>query len=217
MTDNPTGPALTQFDRPDWWQQQHHLDGDRLVAGVDEVGRGAIFGPVVAAAVLVPITAIATLRTLGVKDSKTLSPRQRETIFTQLSNGSTAYHISFADVPTIDQLNIRRASLLAMERSLRRLPTVPAHVLVDGRDSIPGLAMPQTSVIQGDARSALIGAASILAKVWRDHLIVRLAARFPGYDLASNKGYGTAKHRQGLQTFGTTPLHRPLFCRKILA
>jgi len=208
--------ALTDFDRPLWWQQQHQLRGDRLVAGVDEVGRGALFGPVVAAAVVLPITAIASLRTLGVKDSKKLSPRQRENLADQLPTLITAYHISFADVPTIDQCNIRQASLLAMGRSIAGLSPMPAHLLVDGRDRIPGLTLPQTTVIQGDSHSALIGAASILAKVWRDRLIIRLAHRFPGYDLANNKGYGTAKHRQGLQHLGTTPLHRALFCRKIL-
>jgi len=208
--------ALSDFDRQEWWYQQHHLDGDRLVAGVDEVGRGALFGPVVAAAVLVPITAIASLRTLGVKDSKKLSFQQRESLAEHLTQ-LTTYYISFADVPTIDQRNIRQASLLAMGRSIAGLPTVPAHLLVDGRDPIPGLTLPKTTVIQGDTHSALIGAASILAKVWRDRLIIRLASRFPGYDLANNKGYGTAKHRQGLQKLGKTPLHRALFCRKILA
>ncbi len=216
MTLDPNNNGLTDFDRQAWWQQQHHLNGDRLVAGVDEVGRGALFGPVVAAAVLLPITAIGNLRTLGVKDSKQISQNQRESLAEHLAT-LTAYHISFADVPTIDQRNIRQASLLAMGRSVAGLPTVPTHLLVDGRDQIPGLKIPQTSVIQGDTHSALIGAASILAKVWRDRLIIRLASRFPGYDLANNKGYGTAKHRQGLRELGKTPLHRTLFCRKILA
>ncbi|MEY2983973.1 MAG: Ribonuclease [Cyanobacteriota bacterium] len=208
--------GLRGIDHPDWWLQHHQLGGDRLVAGVDEVGRGAIFGPVVAAAVLLPITAIAQLRSLGVKDSKKLSSSQRETLVVSLSTTLTAYHISFADVPTIDKQNIRQASLLAMARSIRGLPTCPAHLLVDGRDPLPGLPIPQTAVIQGDSHSAIIGAASILAKVWRDRLIVRLATRFPGYDLANNKGYGTARHRQGLRQLGKTPLHRTLFCRKIL-
>lgn len=212
-----TDPVLSCWDNPPWWQQTHQLDGDRLVAGVDEVGRGALFGPVVAAAVVMPLAEIAGLRSLGVKDSKALSQRQRESLAQNLPAHGMVYHVSFADVPAIDQLNIRQASLLAMQRSLAGLSLTPAHVLVDGRDLIPGLDIPQTAVIQGDRQSALIGAASILAKVWRDRLIVRLAARFPGYDLAKNKGYGTAKHRQGLLQLGQTPLHRSQFCRKILA
>jgi ribonuclease HII len=217
MNLDPDPNMLTDFDRQDWWLSQHHFNGDRLVAGVDEVGRGAIFGPVVAAAVVLPVAAIASLRPLGVRDSKKLSPRQRENLAGQLLGILTTYHISFSDVPTIDRDNIRQASLLAMGRSIAGLSISPDYLLVDGRDFIPGLTIPQTAVIKGDTHSALIGAASILAKVWRDRLIIRLASRYPGYDLANNKGYGTPKHRQGLQQLGKTPLHRALFCRKILA
>ncbi len=186
------------------------------MAGVDEVGRGALFGPVVAAAVLLPIGAIPKLRQLGVRDSKKLSPRRREELARQLPHYLMAHHVSFADVPTIDGTNIRRASLLAMERSIQRLGIVPDCILVDGRDTMANLPYPQLAITQGDNYSGLIGAASILAKVWRDNLIIRLAQRFPGYDLASNKGYGTVKHRQGLRLLGKTPLHREIFCRKTL-
>ncbi|QUS62326.1 ribonuclease HII [Synechocystis sp. PCC 7339] len=188
------------------------------MAGVDEVGRGALFGPVVAAAVLVPIEAINQLQALGVKDSKKLSPQRRVQFAQVLPPYLHSHGISFADVPTIDRINIRQASLLAMERAVQKLPVMPAYVLVDGRDTLtlPHIASAQMAITGGDDKSLLIGAASILAKVWRDSLITRLAERFPGYDLASNKGYGTAKHRLGLRQYGTTPLHRPLFCRKII-
>lgn len=208
-------PSSDYNDRQ-WWQESQGLGGDRLVAGVDEVGRGALFGPVVAAAVLVPIEAINQLQALGVKDSKQLSPQHRSQLAQALPDYVHSYGISFADVPTINRVNIRQASLLAMERAVQKLPVMPAWVLVDGRDTLPHIAMAQMAVTGGDRKSLLISAASILAKVWRDTLITRLAERFPGYDLASNKGYGTAKHRQGLRQYGTTPLHRPLFCRKII-
>lgn len=204
------------YDDPEWWENKYSLPGDRLVAGVDEVGRGALFGPVVAAAVVLPVENIPKLRELGIKDSKKLSPKRREDLVQQLPNYLTAYHVSFANVPTIDEINIRRASLLAMERAIQRLNTIPSWVLVDGRDTLPNLPYSQLAITQGDVHSALVGAASILAKVWRDRLIIRLAKRFPGYDLASNKGYGTPKHRQGLRTLGKTPLHREIFCRKAL-
>lgn len=206
----------TDYNDRQWWQESQGLGGDRLVAGVDEVGRGALFGPVVAAAVLVPIEAINQLQTLGVKDSKQLSPQRRTHLAEELPKHLHSYSISFADVPTIERVNIRQASLLAMERAVQKLPVMPTYLLVDGRDTLPHIAMAQMAVTGGDRKSLLIGAASILAKVWRDSLITRLAERFPGYDLASNKGYGTAKHRQGLKTLGVTPLHRPLFCRKII-
>ncbi|MBD2652927.1 MULTISPECIES: ribonuclease HII [Synechocystis] len=186
------------------------------MAGVDEVGRGALFGPVVAAAVLVPIEAIDQLQALGVKDSKKLSPQRRAQLAQALPPYLHSYGISFADVPTIERINIRQASLLAMERAVQKLPVMPAYVLVDGRDRLPRIVSAQMAITGGDGKSLLIGAASILAKVWRDSLITRLAERFPHYDLASNKGYGTANHRQGLRQYGATPLHRPLFCRKII-
>jgi ribonuclease HII len=208
-------PSSDYNDRQ-WWQESQGLGGDRLVAGVDEVGRGALFGPVVAAAVLMPIEAISQLQALGVKDSKQLSPQRRTHLAGELPNHLHSYGISFADVPTIERVNIRQASLLAMERAVQKLPVMPAYVLVDGRDTLPHIAMAQMAVTGGDRKSLLIGAASILAKVWRDSLITRLAERFPDYDLANNKGYGTAKHRHGLQQCGTTPLHRQLFCRKII-
>ena len=206
---------LTQWDYPETWHQ-YQLDPQILVAGVDEVGRGALFGPVVTAAVAMPIAAIGQLRQLGVRDSKQLSPRQRQALAMQIPPLVSAWHISFADVPTINRINIRQASLLAMHRAVVRLTPTPQHVLIDGQDSLPELHVAQTAVIQGDKHSALIGAASILAKVWRDRRIVQMAKTFPDYELERNKGYGTAAHRQAIQERGVTPLHREKFCLKIL-
>jgi len=187
----------------------------KTLAGVDEVGRGALFGPVVAAAVIVPVSLIPTLRKLGVEDSKQLSACRRQALVSPIRELVLAWHISFADVPTIETLNIRQASLLAMKRALLGLNHYPDWCLVDGRDGVPDLPFPQTALIGGDRRSPVIGAASILAKVWRDNLMERLGDRFLGYDLKSNKGYGTLKHRQALASLGLTCLHRRHFCRKI--
>lgn len=190
---------------------------DLLIAGVDEVGRGALFGPVVAAAIAVPFSSISQLTPLGIKDSKQLSPKRRQALVSLIKQHAIAWHISYATVEEIAAINIRQASLLAMKRCLLKLPVSPHHCLIDGRDPIPDLGLSQTPIIKGDQRSPLIAAASILAKVWRDELITRISARYPVYDLATNKGYGTQKHRLALQQYGLTPLHRAVFCRKIMA
>ena len=188
-----------------------------LLAGVDEVGRGCLFGPVVAAAVLVHPETLTALVSLGVKDSKQLSAHQRQTLVPLIQGAVLGYGIGLATVTEIEQLNIRRASLLAMKRALWKLPHSPDRCLIDGRDRIPDLPWEQETVIRGDQSSPAIAAASILGKVWRDELLQRLARKYPDYDLANNKGYGTAKHRQALQQFGLTRFHRPLFCRKSLS
>lgn len=189
---------------------------DVWLAGVDEVGRGALCGPVVAAAVVMPARDLDSLGQIGVRDSKQLSPQRRQQLVTAIKVLVPGWHISFASVPEIERFNIRQASLLAMARALDRLPLAPDHCWVDGRDPIPQYLRPQTPLIRGDQQSPLIGAASILAKVWRDALMSRLSQRFPGYDLAANKGYATANHRRAIQDLGLTPLHRRQFCRRIL-
>jgi ribonuclease HII len=184
---------------------------DTLVAGVDEVGRGCLFGPVVAAAFLVPCAQIPALVSLGVRDSKLLSPQKRQTIAQQLQGLGGIYRIGYAKAAEIDRLNILQASLLAMRRALVKLPQTPDLCLVDGRETIPNLAFPQYALIKGDRRSPLIAAASILAKVWRDELLGRFAQIYPEYDLGRNKGYGTAKHLCALQEYGISPQHRQSF------
>jgi len=185
------------------------------IAGVDEVGRGCLFGPVVAAAVILPVAAVESLVVAGVTDSKKLSATQRSHLAEQIRAVAIAYQIGIASVQEIDRLNILQASLLAMKRAIARLAVQPDFCWVDGNQKIPHLLIPQQTLVKGDEKSLAIGAASILAKVWRDRLMVRLAARYPGYDIASNKGYGTAKHRAGLQQLGITSQHRQSFspCR----
>ncbi|NJK58101.1 MAG: ribonuclease HII [Pleurocapsa sp. SU_5_0] len=184
---------------------------DTLIAGVDEVGRGALFGSVVAAAVVLPLWAIPQLIALGVKDSKKLSPVKRQKLIQPIQNLVTSWQISFATVAEIDKLNILQASLLAMRRSVLNLPITPDICLIDGNFPIPNLSLTQKTVIKGDLRSPVIAAASILAKVWRDELITDLAHHYPEYDLACNKGYPTARHRLAIAQQGITPEHRRSF------
>ena len=180
------------------------------MAGVDEVGRGALFGPVVAAAVILPAAAIAPLTAAGVTDSKRLTSSNRQQL--DLRIRQLAYcAVGLASAYEIDRINILQASLLAMRRAIARLSPPPQLCLVDGNQRIPDLPMAQQTVVKGDQSVLAIAAASIVAKVWRDALIVRLARRYPGYDLASNKGYGSVKHRAGIANFGVCRQHRKSF------
>ncbi len=179
-------------------------------AGVDEVGRGALFGPVVAAAVIVPEVAIASLTTAGVADSKTLSAKKRESLAVEIRR-LTSVGIGLATAYEIDRINILQASLLAMRRAIFQLSPLPNYCLIDGNQRIPDLPIEQKTIIKGDRSVLAIAAASIIAKVWRDKLIIRLDRRYPGYDLASNKGYGSAKHRSGIALHGISRQHRQSF------
>ena len=181
------------------------------VAGIDEVGRGALFGPVVAAAVILTGDAILKLTNAGVRDSKQLKPIQRSTLTCQIQALALDYQIGIATVWEIDRLNILQASLLAMKRAILKLRVPPTLCLIDGNRSIPQLNIPQQTVVKGDQKELAIAAASIIAKVWRDELITRLAKKYPDYDLASNKGYGSPKHRLALQQVGPSPQHRLSF------
>lgn len=182
-----------------------------LVAGVDEVGRGALFGPVVAAAVILPHSAIAPLTNAGVADSKQLTASQRERLVSLIYLEAIDCRIGISSVREIDRLNILNASLLAMRRAILRLHPPPTLCLIDGNQRIPGLPIAQQTMVKGDQQSLPIAAASIIAKVWRDRLITRLAQTYPGYDLSQNKGYGTASHRQALAALGASSQHRKSF------
>jgi len=186
-----------------------------LVAGVDEVGRGALFGPVVAAAVILPASALPQLAIAGVKDSKQLSRLRRIKLAQEIQGLALDWRIGYATSDEIDQINILQASLLAMKRAVLKLKVQPDLCLVDGRQSLPDLPVPQRPMIKGDERSLEIAAASVVAKVWRDELVIRFATKYPDYDLVANKGYGTERHRLALQQHGPSPLHRMSFspCR----
>ncbi len=185
------------------------LDLSALVdphAGVDEVGRGPLAGPVVAAAVILdPRQPIA-----GLADSKKLSARQREALAAEIHARALAVSLGRAEVAEIDALNILQASLLAMQRAVAGLRPAPAMVYVDGRQ-LPQVPMPGQAVIKGDSLIPAISAASIVAKVARDAEMAELARQFPGYGFEAHKGYGTKVHLQALQQLGPCPLHRRSF------
>jgi ribonuclease HII len=173
------------------------------VAGVDEAGRGALVGNVVAAAVILP----ATFNLPGLTDSKKLSARQREVLFDAITAQALAWCAAAASPAEIDAMNIHHATLLAMRRAVEGLATPPQSVLVDGKFT-PDLAMPARAIVGGDASEACIAAASIIAKVTRDRQMMELETRFPGYGFAAHKGYGTKAHLAALTRLGATPEHR---------
>ena len=182
-------------------------DGYARVAGLDEAGRGALAGPVVAAAVIFP-QSIPFARDLAqVNDSKQLSPATRAELFEPIQRAALAWGVGFATHAEIDALNIARAARLAMLRALAALSIAPDALLLDAFD-LPDLDQPQIGLIHGDALSVSIAAASILAKVTRDRYLCDLDAQFPAYQFARHKGYATAAHRALLRTHGPCPVHR---------
>jgi ribonuclease HII len=182
-------------------------EGWVVVAGVDEVGRGPLAGPVVAAAVVFPAGAP---RIRGVDDSKRLTARAREKLAQRIRSRALAVGVGAASVREIDRLNIRRASILAMRRALDRMGLPPGYVLVDGLPC-PELGLPHEAIVDGDARCYSIAAASVVAKTVRDRLMRRLSIRHPAYAWARNKGYSTEFHLHALDRYGPTPHHRASF------
>lgn len=177
----------------------------KLISGVDEVGRGPLAGPVIAAAVI-----LGDVRIDGIADSKLLSPKKREILFPQIQEQCVAWAIGRASVEEIDQLNIFHASLLAMKRAVEALTVLPQHVLVDGK-FCPKINFSIEAIIGGDRTIPAISAASILAKVIRDREMVEYDKLYPEYGFAAHKGYGTAQHLAALKKHGVTPIHRRSF------
>jgi ribonuclease HII len=193
--------------RPDLrYERRLWKDGIDVVAGVDEAGVGPMAGPVVAAAVVFsPETFIK-----GVHDSKQLTHEQREELFIPIRERAIAVGIGTASVLEIDRLNIYWATMQASKRALAALGLAPRHVLVDGR-LIPGLRLPQTRIVGGDRKSFCIAAASIIAKVTRDRMMVAYDEQYPGYGFAQHKGYCTNDHMEQLRELGPSPIHRRSF------
>lgn len=188
-------------------------EGARHVAGVDEVGMGPLAGPVVAAAVVLPPLGPGSeiARALhGLDDSKRLAEPARDRLAGAIRRVATAYAVREVSADEVDRINVHRAGLEAMRRAVLALDPAPGHVLVDAR-TIPGIGRPQTARVRGDASDAAIAAASILAKVHRDALMVRLDAVHPGYGFARHKGYPTEEHVAALRRLGPCPLHRRSF------
>ena len=185
--------------------------GCRYIAGVDEVGRGPLAGPMVCAAVIMPLEKNQLVE--GVDDSKKLSEKKREQLAEEIKNRALCYTIIEIDEKTIDEINILEATKLGMKRALETLEIPPDTVLTDGNMTL-NVSFPQRSVIHGDALSYSIGAASIIAKVYRDHLMDEYAKTYPQYAFEKNKGYGTAAHIAGIKEYGLCPIHRRTFTKK---
>lgn len=182
--------------------------GYTAICGVDEAGRGPLCGPVVAAAVILPDG----LYIEGLNDSKKLTEKKREKLFDEICENAIAYSIAESSVEEINELNILEASLLAMRRAISSLPVSADYALIDGNVS-RDFQLPAKAVVQGDATSPSIAAASILAKVTRDRLCVELDRAYPMYGIAKHKGYGTKIHIEALHKYGPSPIHRTKFIR----
>lgn len=193
------------------YEDELHAQGIRYVAGVDEVGRGPLAGPVVTAAVILP----ADFDVLGVDDSKKLSEKKREELFDIIKEKAICYSIGMNDEKRIDEINILEATKEAMGKAIKGLEIQPEHILIDAL-TLKDVDIPQTGIVKGDATSVSIAAASILAKVTRDRMMVEYETTYPGYGFAQNKGYGTKAHYEGLDQHGITPIHRRSFLVKYL-
>ena len=181
-------------------------NGYKQIAGIDEAGRGALAGPVIAAAVILPINC--GIR--GLRDSKQLSPKQRDYLFDEIHDVAVSVGIGAADHRVIDRLNILQATLLAMQEAVEKLTPAPDYVLVDG-SNLPEAGIVGEAIPKGDSKSYSIAAASIIAKVTRDRLMAEWDPIYPNYGFSRHKGYPTSQHRQAIAQFGTSEIHRRTF------
>lgn len=184
-----------------------YLESNRIEAGCDEVGRGCLSGPVVAAAVILPVDYANGF----INDSKKLSKSNRNSLVDEIKSSAIAWSIAEASVEEIDKLNILHASFLAMTRAVEKLKKSPDHLLIDGNRFKTSLTIPYSCIVKGDSKFASIAAASILAKVYRDSLMENMALEYPGYGWEKNAGYPTKTHREGIIKLGLTPIHRKSF------
>lgn len=224
---NARNPAIRRPTAPDFVIERRlmrRLGPEAAIIGVDEVGRGPLAGPVLAAAAHLTPRAAAELARLGLADSKTLTPKRRAALDAAMADlergGGARIALGAASLREIERLNILWASHLAMRRAVaalgRTLEIPPAYALIDGDRTPAGLPCPAEALVKGDGRSLSIAAAALRAKRVRDRLMARLALRYPGYGWESNAGYGAAAHRAAIKAQGLTPHHRPGFCRRLL-
>ena len=199
------------MDKLDMWEieNRHFANGVGIICGVDEAGRGPLAGPVCAAAVILP----PKLEIPGLTDSKKLSDKRRRELYPVIMEQAIAYGIGFASHEEIDEINILQATFLAMERALAQLKVKPELALIDGNRQ-KDFGVPVETVIKGDSLSASIAAASILAKVTRDDIMLAMAQEHPGYGFEIHKGYGTKAHYEALRNLGPSPIHRMTFLKK---
>ena len=196
----------------DLWSLENEIydSGIKILCGVDEAGRGPLAGPVCAAAVILP----QNLEIKGLNDSKKLSEKQREELFSVICDRALSYGIAFAEVEEIERLNILEATFIAMNRAIEKLSVMPELALIDGNRT-KGIEVPARAIVKGDGKCADIAAASILAKVTRDRYMLEMAKQYPQYHFEKHKGYGTKLHYEALREFGPSPIHRMSFLRKM--
>ncbi len=198
---------------PDYSFEKEKINlGFKTVAGVDEAGRGPLAGPVCAAAVILPVDCVIE----GLDDSKKLSEKKREKLYDIIIEKAISYNIQLVDNEVIDDINILNATYLAMTNAVNNLDVKPDFVLIDGNRLPPELKTPSEAIVKGDSKSMSIAAASILAKVTRDRLMLELASEYPEYEFERHKGYGTKLHCEKLREFGPCKIHRKTFIGKIL-
>lgn len=195
-----------EFERKRYFEKKNYAEGKQYIAGVDEVGRGPLAGPVVAAAVILP----KDFRLLGLDDSKKLSEAKRNSFYTIIKDEAISYGVAAVSSKTIDAINIYEATKLAMRKAIEQLNPAPDHILIDAV-RLEGLSCSSESMPKGDQKSVSIAAASILAKVTRDKFMKEIHNEYPAYYFASNMGYGTKQHLDALAAHGITPYHRTSF------
>lgn len=188
-----------------------YSEGYNFVCGVDEAGRGPLCGPVVAAAVILPKDEYIE----GVNDSKKLTEKKREKLYDDIMMKAVAVSIGISDVDVIEKVNILNATKLAMKQAIEKLSIKPDYVLIDGNQMID-INIKAETVVSGDAKSESIAAASIIAKVTRDRMLIEFDKKYPEYGFAKHKGYGTKSHIEAIQKYGLTDIHRPSFCKKFV-
>ena len=196
---------------PDYsYEKSAILKGFKYVCGVDEAGRGPLAGPVFAAAVILP----EDLEIKGLNDSKKISEKKREELFEVIKEKAISYSVASASVEEIEQFNILEATYLAMNRAIQGLNIPADYALIDGNRTPRDIKIPCETVIKGDAKSCSVAAASILAKVSRDRLLLEYDEQYPEYEFKNHKGYGTAAHYEAVKKYGLCPVHRPSFFKK---
>lgn len=202
---------ITRLDNMLKIEHELNKSGYELVCGVDEAGRGPLCGPVVAAAVILPKDA----HIEGVNDSKKLTEKRREKLYDDIMQNAVSVGVGISDVDIIEEVNILNATKKAMLQAISNLKVNPEYVLVDGNQKID-TDIPLETVVKGDSKSESIAAASIIAKVTRDRLLIEYDKKYPEYGFAKHKGYGTKAHIEAIKKYGLTPIHRPSFCKKFV-
>ena len=212
MTATPFETETRRLERLCEYERAFYDTGLRYVAGVDEVGRGPLAGPVLACAVILPTDA----RIRGIDDSKRLSPKKREALAELIRETAVSIGVGSVDEKTIDEINILQATREAMRRAVAVLSVTPEAALIDGND-LPGLPEPIISraVVKGDRLSQSVAAASVIAKTTRDRIMIAYHEIYPEYGFDANKGYGTPKHIEAIRRYGLCPIHRRSFCRSL--